>query len=97
MIPQFFDVLEIKFQTEFKWDTNERGGMLQRMKIFTLQTSQALRARPGPNSNALYPPPAAVVAVAPSRGALGRPSRFRGQTLRYFFCIYGIFSPVMLY
>ena len=34
MIPQFFDVLEIKFQTEFKWDTNERGGMLQRMKIF---------------------------------------------------------------
>ena len=44
MIPQFFDVLEIKFQTEFKWDTNERGGMLQRMKFFTLQTSQALRA-----------------------------------------------------
>ena len=34
MIPQFFDVLEIKFQTEFKWDTNERGGMLQRMKFF---------------------------------------------------------------
>ena len=34
MIPQFFDVLEIKFQTEFKWDTNERGGMLQRMIIF---------------------------------------------------------------
>ena len=34
VIPQFFDVLEIKFQTEFKWDTNERGGMLQRMKIF---------------------------------------------------------------
>ena len=34
MIPQFFDVLEIKFQTEFKWDTNEQGGMLQRMKIF---------------------------------------------------------------
>ena len=117
VIPQFFDVLEIKFQTEFKWDTNERGGMLQRMKFFTLQTSQALRARyglrlpasnscckqhlclagRGPNSNALYPPPAAVVAVAPSRGALGRPSRFRGQTLRYFFCIYGIFSPVMLY
>lgn len=32
MIPQFFDVLEIKFQTEFKWDTNERGGMLQRMR-----------------------------------------------------------------
>ena len=26
--------MEIKFQTEFKWDTNERGGMLQRMKIF---------------------------------------------------------------
>jgi hypothetical protein len=35
VIPQFFDVLEIKFQTEFKWDTNERDGMLQRMKIFT--------------------------------------------------------------
>jgi len=35
VIPQFFDVLEIKFQTEFKWDTNERGGMLQRMIIFT--------------------------------------------------------------
>ena len=34
VIPQFFDVLEIKFQTEFKWDTNERGGMLQRMIIF---------------------------------------------------------------
>ena len=34
MIPQFFDVLEAKFQTEFKWDTNERGGMLQRMKNF---------------------------------------------------------------
>ena len=34
MIPQFFDVFEIKFQTEFKWDTNERGGMLQRVKIF---------------------------------------------------------------
>lgn len=34
VIPQFFDVFEIKFQTEFKWDTNERGGMLQRMKIF---------------------------------------------------------------
>ena len=35
VIPQFFDVFEGKFQTEFKWDTNERGGMLQRMKIFT--------------------------------------------------------------
>jgi len=46
VIPQFFDVLEIKFQTEFKWDTNERDGMLQRMKIFTDITLSVLLGEP---------------------------------------------------
>jgi len=48
VIPQFFDVLEIKFQTEFKWDTNERGGMLQRMKIFYRLPLWGQRRRPPP-------------------------------------------------
>ena len=50
MIPQFFDVLEIKFQTEFKWDTNERDGMLQRMKIFTDITLSVIPAGAGERS-----------------------------------------------
>ena len=55
----------------------DRPGL--RHPAYVSRCKQRLRlAGRGPNSNALDPPLAAVVAVAPSRGALGKENSFAG-------------------